>query len=128
MKNKITINCFIIFCLVFLFLLFIYGIADGAELDFREHIKDTHYSFACVSAEIPKDNWSIYHVNSEETKHEDNSAVNAVDGNTKTMWHTDWGRTNKHPHEIQINLGKEYLVNGLQYLPRQIGERGKWKN
>ena len=49
----------------------------------------------------------------------------AMDGNPKTMWHTQWKPTEpKHPHEITVDLGKSYEVKGFAYLPREGGAHG----
>lgn len=72
--------------------------------------------------EIPKADWIVVFVDSEETAGEDGRAVNAIDGNTNTIWHTEWKeRKPKHPHEIQIDLGSWYVINAFSYLPRQDG-------
>jgi hypothetical protein len=75
---------------------------------------------------IPKTGWSLHYVDSEETSAEDGAAVNAFDGNTATIWHTEWSASNPaHPHEIQINLGGSYNITGFAYLPRQNSSNGR---
>ena len=57
---------------------------------------------------------------------EETPDTNAFDGNPGSIWHTEWGQTDPpHPHEIQIDMGKEYDVRGFAYLPRQSGENGR---
>jgi hypothetical protein len=69
---------------------------------------------------------SIYSVDSEETSGEDGAAVNTIDGDQSTIWHTAWSdTTTMHPHEIQIQLDQSYLISGLEYLPRQNSENGR---
>ena len=52
--------------------------------------------------------------------------MNAFDGNTATIWHTEWSASNPaHPHEIQINLGGSYDITGFAYLPRQNSSNGR---
>lgn len=71
---------------------------------------------------ISQDEWTLHYVNSEETQGENGAAINSFDGNDNTMWHTEWSQsTPSHPHEIQINLNGNYLVDGFKYLPRQDG-------
>jgi VCBS repeat-containing protein len=54
---------------------------------------------------------------------EDGAAVNAFDGDTLTFWHTEWVDSSPPtPHEIQIDLGLPYDIDGFRYLPRQDGE------
>ncbi len=69
---------------------------------------------------IPKTGWSLLYVDSEELVGENGAATNAFDGNTNTLWHTQYSSNNPpHPHEIQINLGNIYNIHGFRYLPRQ---------
>jgi hypothetical protein len=64
----------------------------------------------------------LAYADSQETIGEDGRAVNAFDGNTSTIWHTQWlGANPPPPHEIQIDLGQTYAIDGLRYLPRQDG-------
>jgi len=61
-------------------------------------------------------------VDSEETSGEDGAATNAFDGDINTFWHTGWsGGNDPMPHEIEIDLGTNYTIAGLRYLPRQDG-------
>ncbi len=51
-----------------------------------------------------------------------NGAVNAIDGLTTTFWHTQWMTASPpQPHNIVVDLGTVYPLNGFQYLPRQDG-------
>ncbi len=71
---------------------------------------------------LAQDNWKLHYVDSEEKTGEDGAAVNAFDGNVSTFWHTKWdGGSPPPPHEIQIDLGKNYGVAGFLYLTRQDG-------
>ena len=68
---------------------------------------------------IPRGNLSIRYVDSQELAN-NNGAVNAIDGNSATLWTTQWVSANPpYPHEIQIDLGTVYNVSGFSYLPRQ---------
>lgn len=44
---------------------------------------------------------------------------NILDGNEGTLWHTNWYSSDRSTHWITLDLGKEYPVDGLRYLPRQ---------
>jgi len=70
----------------------------------------------------------VHEVSSEETAGEDGAATNAIDGNPSTIWHTQWqdGQPG-FPHHITIDLGAGYDVTGLEYLPRQNGSNGRFK-
>ncbi len=63
----------------------------------------------------------IFYVDSEEINNY-GYAFYAIDGNENTIWHTEWyASTPVCPHEIVIDLGGIYDVQGLRYLPRQNG-------
>lgn len=74
------------------------------------------------SANIPHTGWSLKYADSQELTGQNGAAANAFDGNTSTMWHTQWSSaTPAYPHEIQINLGRSYSIDSFSYLPRQDG-------
>ena len=69
---------------------------------------------------IPQTNWSLISADSQETQGEDGKATNAFDGSTATFWHTQYtGSAPAHPHEIQIDLGATYGLDGFHYVARQ---------
>ncbi len=66
---------------------------------------------------------------SEGTAHGSNTAEKVIDGNESTFWHSKYDDDNasnggRPKHWITISLGDQYLVNGLQYLPRQDSLNG----
>ncbi len=64
---------------------------------------------------IPKETWSLIYCDSQELIGENGTATNAFDGNPATIWHTEWFRANPPcPHEIQIDLGYTYYVDGFR--------------
>ena len=73
---------------------------------------------------IPRTNWRVWYVDSEETVGENGVAENAFDGVPGTLWHTQWvgSPDPPPPHEIQIDLRGTYNINGFRYLPRQDGQ------
>ncbi|WP_404867648.1 discoidin domain-containing protein [Kitasatospora griseola] len=67
-------------------------------------------------------NWKVVSVGSQETAAENGAATNAIDGNSATIWHTQWSTTaTPLPHEIQLDLCARYSVDSLTCLPRQDG-------
>ena len=79
---------------------------------------------------ISQDNWSLISVSSQETSAEFTPATYAFDGNSNTIWHTEWaapGEANDpaHDHEIVIDLGRSYELSGFSYLPRQNSQNGR---
>ncbi|MFB6558653.1 TIM-barrel domain-containing protein [Streptomyces sp. NPDC056400] len=75
------------------------------------------------SGPLDRSAWSLAHADSQETAAENGAAARAFDGNPATLWHTAWSSAKPAPlpHEIQIDLGARYTVDGLGYLPRQDG-------
>ena len=62
----------------------------------------------------------VVKVDSEETAGEDGKGANAVDGDTATIWHTQWQDNSPPcPHEIIIELAPPATIKGFTYLPRQ---------
>ena len=59
-------------------------------------------------------------------------ASNAVDGNTQTHWHSNWGTGSgtgattltDEERYIQLELEKEVEISGVRYLPRQGTDDG----
>jgi len=78
---------------------------------------------------VPRAHCRIVRVSSE-SRFNGKLAVNAIDGNPRTIWHTHWrGTPAKPPHEIVIDLGGEHAVSGIRYLARQdSGWNGTFKN
>ena len=70
---------------------------------------------------LPTSGWKVVAVDSQETAGENNSAANAIDGNSATFWHTRWNEDLALPHFITVDLGKSHRIAGFTYLPRQDG-------
>jgi len=76
---------------------------------------------------VPQSGWSVVYADSQETICGNGVASNAIDGNSSTMWHTQYCNTTALlPHEIQIDLGASYTLSAFQYLPRQDGSACGW--
>lgn len=56
---------------------------------------------------------------SAETVSGNDGPEKALDGNSDTMWHTDWDGSDRSTHWIQFELTGNYSVDGLRILPRQ---------
>jgi hypothetical protein len=79
-------------------------------------------SASVVSPLISKSGWALVYADSQETSAENGAATNALDANTATIWHTKWSPSSDPlPHEIQIDLGAQYALDSIRYLPRQDG-------
>src|SRR6202158_1534481 len=71
---------------------------------------------------VPKTNWKLAYVDSQETQCENGAAVNSFDASAATIWHTQYcSSVASLPHEIQIDMGTAYIINEFRYLPRQDG-------
>jgi galactose oxidase len=71
---------------------------------------------------LPRTGWDFW-TDSEETDGE-GWVAHAFDGDTATMWHTQWRDDSPPlPHSVTIDMGRTSLVSGLAYLPRQDGSR-----
>jgi hypothetical protein len=78
-------------------------------------------------AELPKNEWSLLYVDSEETNYP-GLAVMSFDDDPETIWHTRWSTgSDPYPHEIQVDLGRLFLIYSFTYLTRQDGENGRIK-
>lgn len=61
--------------------------------------------------------WSITSVDSQEN---DGAAINLLDGDPATLWHTQWKTTNPaHPHTVVIDMGATQTIAGLAFLQRE---------
>ncbi|HMA61446.1 MAG TPA: discoidin domain-containing protein, partial [bacterium] len=78
--------------------------------------------------DIPQDSMKVIYVDSEETTGEDGRAVNVLDGDPSTIWHTEWYNSSPgYPHEIVLGLDKKYDIENFSYLPRQNSGNGRIK-
>ncbi|MGW3208795.1 discoidin domain-containing protein [Streptomyces sp. NPDC001135] len=69
-------------------------------------------------ADLPRDGWTAT-ASSEETQDADDGARNVLDGDSGTLWHTQWsGTVPPLPHSITIDMHRTAVVSGLSYDPR----------
>ena len=74
--------------------------------------------------ELDKSAWKVVHVSSVEPG--EGEVRHAFDGDPATFWHTNWSSTqDRHPHEIQIDLGQTVEMLGFTQLPRQDQANGR---
>ena len=77
------------------------------------------------SAALARAGWSVLFVDSQETGCYNGAAANSFDGNSATMWVTQYcGVTAPMPHDLRIDLGATYALDGFKYLPRQDNSYG----
>ncbi|MFC9328627.1 discoidin domain-containing protein [Kitasatospora sp. NPDC057015] len=78
---------------------------------------------------IAQSSMSVKSVDSAETAAETAPGTNVLDGKAATAWVTKWsGTAAPMPHEIQLDLGKNYSVTDLYYLPRSGTANGRIKD
>ena len=70
---------------------------------------------------LPRTGWTAA-ADSQETAGEDGRAQNVLDGDTNSIWHTEYSDDEPAlPHTLTVDMKKTYLVSGLSYLPRPAG-------
>ena len=65
---------------------------------------------------VSRENWKIVYADSEETRSGNRTADKVFDLQESTFWQTV--DNTAYPHQIVIDLGKEYKVTGFRMLPR----------
>ncbi len=61
-----------------------------------------------------------------DSAHRSHPATNAIDGDPKTIWHTDWEPSPAPmPHWLILDLGEPHLISGIRYVPRQDMTNGR---
>jgi alpha-L-fucosidase len=65
--------------------------------------------------------WKVVAVDSQEASE---PAINAIDGDPATIWHTRWNDNLALPHSITIDMSAAHQIGGFVYLPRQNSLNG----
>ena len=65
---------------------------------------------------VSRESWKIVYADSEETRSGNRTADKVFDLQESTFWQTV--DNTAYPHQIVIDLGKEYQVTGFRMLPR----------
>ncbi len=55
------------------------------------------------------------------SQHVGYEAYRATDTNVATFWHSEWNPYSALPQSLVLNLGKQFTVKGIVYMPRQDG-------
>ncbi|MFC7529713.1 discoidin domain-containing protein [Actinoplanes sp. GCM10030250] len=73
-----------------------------------------------VAPKLPRTALTLRSVDSAETVSQPAPGKNAIDGNNATIWHTPWTPATDppHPHEIQLDLGRNLSVSCVYQQPR----------
>ncbi len=94
-----------------------FNISDPLPNDPSDDVKDIVFD----------DKMNIYAGNEQSETGSEGPAYNLIDNNENTLWHTSWDGTNLDNLWVEVDLGKEMLIDGLRYLPRQVGSNGTIK-
>ncbi|MFD3444213.1 discoidin domain-containing protein [Microbacteriaceae bacterium 4G12] len=101
--------------------------ADGGTQPAEHlHVSDLpEAAFAATTAPLPRTGWTVT-ASDEETVGENGRAVNVLDGDASTIWHSRWSGTPAPlPHSITIDMHATRAVSGLSYLPRSGSANGR---
>lgn len=81
-------------------------------------VVDDPYGFPAAD----RNGWTIVDCSSEETNAENAPAVNVLDGDNGTIWHTEYDQNQPNPpHTITIDMGKVGNMVGFCYTTRSSG-------
>lgn len=70
---------------------------------------------------LNRSGWTVT-ADSQESAGENGVANNVLDGNTGTIWHSQYvGTLVNYPHSLMIDMKAANVVGGFTYLPRQDG-------
>ena len=89
-----------------------YRFTTDTDTDTRKYIPIKHLSIDEVSSEATGNN---------------GHAINAIDGNIHTMWHSSYDGSDTSRYII-IELDEERYLSALEYVPRQSGSNGRIQN
>lgn len=86
-------------------------------------------AYCCDTTKLDKSAWQLLYVDSQELTGEgaDNGhAIHCFDNDSTTFWHTQWqDATSSYPHEIWIDLGDTFAINGFGFLTRAGNKNGR---
>ena len=73
--------------------------------------------------------YSSQHSNST-AENSDGAAVNVLDGNVNTYWHSTWSQSIDHdlPQWVTVDLGGAKTIYKVGYIGRQNGSNGRYQN
>lgn len=110
---------------------------DDIEIRLRDFANDTwlddyeaHVDLDAVdilddSHDIDPSETTIEAGSEHRTSGSEGPASNLLDGNTSTIWHTDYSKgTTMAERWLEVSLKEETWVSGIRYLPRQTGSNG----
>ena len=103
-----------------------FNFATGGQIKAVAIVSGTKSALSAASFPftVGKGSWKVIYVDSFEPG--EGNKEHAIDGKKDTFWHTNYSDDKpKHPHEIQVDLGKSMDIKGFTYLPRQGMPNGR---
>ncbi|WP_225321032.1 discoidin domain-containing protein [Streptomyces luteolifulvus] len=74
---------------------------------------------------LPRVGWTVS-ASDEESAAENGRAINVLDGDTATLWHSKWSGTPAPlPHSITIDMHRTAVVSAVLYRPRAVSPNGR---
>lgn len=89
--------------------------------------KDNAISYITVNTlvSIPRDSWTVKSVSSASGSEGTNGAgALAIDADVKTYWHSAWETPALPPHNIVVDMGKEWILGAVTFTPRNNPQTG----
>ncbi|MCX2180290.1 discoidin domain-containing protein [Streptomyces sp. SKN60] len=78
-----------------------------------------------ATVDLPRTGWTAT-ASDEETLKENGRAVNVLDGDATTIWHSRWSGTPAPlPHSITVDMHRTTAVSALVYQPRKDKANGR---
>ncbi|MFJ6755598.1 discoidin domain-containing protein [Streptomyces sp. NPDC091273] len=78
-----------------------------------------------ATVDLSRTGWTAA-ASDEETTGENGRAANVLDGDTNTIWHSQWsGTATPLPHTLTIDMHRTSVVSALVYHPRAGGANGR---
>jgi hypothetical protein len=98
------------------------GIDGNGEVFIVDNEKSWKLGDSMLRSALPRNGWKV----SVDSAEPDGPAENAIDGNPRTHWHTEFRqRKPGHPHEMVIDLGRAQSFEAMAVLPRQANDSGR---
>ena len=95
-----------------------FGLRDGGKVVVWDELHPERVYVANYS-KIESIPLEVIYCSAEEVNYEQ-EAVNLVDGDFDSIWHTTYGVTvAQYPHWVDFDCGQEKNIKGFTYLPRQ---------
>lgn len=98
----------------------IYLPSEEAVYTFHMDVQDEIEQYVSIS------HLSLHEVSSQQ-ENTGEGAINALDGNANTIWHTAYNGTDSQ-HYMTIKLDRSIYLSALQYVPRNDSSNGRAKN